>query len=117
MQSPKANANGARNQFYDNITETRPGDVVLTFKYTYVKAVGIVVGRAETVTKPTEFNSGENQWDRMDGLYLFGLLTWSGQYARRITWNTLGQISLRLNGDDDQFVSLTRYAFPTPYAD
>ena len=48
-------------KFYDNMTETRPGDVVFSFKDTYVKAVGIVVGRAETVTKPTEFNSVENQ--------------------------------------------------------
>ena len=31
----------------------------------------------------------------MDGLYMFGLLNWSGQYARRITWDTLGQLSLR----------------------
>ena len=43
MWSPKANTNGARNQFYDNMTETRPGDVVFSFKDTYIKAVGIVV--------------------------------------------------------------------------
>ena len=62
MWSPKANTNGARNQFYDNMTATRPGDVVFSFKDTYIKAVGIVVGRVETATKPTEFNSVENQW-------------------------------------------------------
>ena len=74
MWSPKANTNGARNQFYDNMTETRPGDVVFSFKDTYVKAVGIVVGRAETVTKPTEFNSVENQWGQ-DGWYVPVLFT------------------------------------------
>ena len=74
MWSPKANTNGARNQFYDNMTETKPGDVVFSFKDTYVKAVGIVVGRAETVTKPTEFNSVENQWGQ-DGWFVPVLFT------------------------------------------
>ena len=69
MWSPKANTNGARNQFYDNMTETRPGDVVFSFKDTYIKAVGIVVGRAEIVTKPTECNSVENQWGQ-DGWFV-----------------------------------------------
>ena len=55
MWSPKASTNGARNQFCDNMTETRPGDVDFSFKDTYVRAVGIVIGRAETVAKLTEF--------------------------------------------------------------
>jgi len=64
MWSPKANTNGAYNQFYENMTETIPGDVVFSFKDTFIKAIGIVTGRAETGTKPTEFNAVDNPWDR-----------------------------------------------------
>ena len=42
MWSPKTNTNGARNQFYDNMTETNPGDVVFSFKDTYIKAIGVL---------------------------------------------------------------------------
>ena len=63
MWSPKTNSNGARNQFYENMTETNPGDVIFSFKDTYIKAVGIVTGLAETSVKPSDFNSVENPWD------------------------------------------------------
>jgi putative restriction endonuclease len=32
MWSPKLNANGARNQFYENMREVSPGDVVFSFE-------------------------------------------------------------------------------------
>jgi len=41
LWSPKTNSNGARNQFYDNMKRVDPGDVVLSFSDTYIKAVGI----------------------------------------------------------------------------
>ena len=31
MWSPKRNANGARNQFYENMREVSPGDVIFSF--------------------------------------------------------------------------------------
>ena len=31
MWSPKTNANGARNPFYDNMREVAPGDIVFSF--------------------------------------------------------------------------------------
>lgn len=64
MWSPKANSNGARNQFYENMTETTPGDVVFSFKDTFVKAIGIVTGYAETAPKPTDFSAVDNPWDQ-----------------------------------------------------
>ena len=64
MWSPKANRNGTRNQFYENMTETSPGDVVFSFKDTFVKAVGIVTGREETATKHTDFRAVENPLDQ-----------------------------------------------------
>src|SRR5688572_11250424 len=35
MWSPKQNANGARNQFYENMREVSPGDVVFVLRYAH----------------------------------------------------------------------------------
>ena len=53
MWSPKQNANGARNQFYENMREVSPGDVVFSFCDTRIKAIGVVTGTAQTGPKPT----------------------------------------------------------------
>lgn len=63
MWSPKTNTNGARNQFYDNMTETNPGDVVFSFKDTYIKAIGVVTGPTESCVRPTEIIYANNAWD------------------------------------------------------
>src|SRR5581483_6890351 len=52
MWSPKQNANGAHNQFYDNMREVSPADVVFSFCDTRIKALGFVTGRAQTSPKP-----------------------------------------------------------------
>ncbi|HXG57092.1 MAG TPA: hypothetical protein VNJ03_17070 [Vicinamibacterales bacterium] len=60
MWSPKQNANGARNQFYENMREVSPGDVVFSFCDTRIKAVGVVAGRAQTGPKPDFGTAGAN---------------------------------------------------------
>jgi len=60
MWSPKANANGARNQFYDNRRDVAPGDIVFSFCDTRIKAVGVVTGRAQTAPKPDFGGAGMN---------------------------------------------------------
>jgi putative restriction endonuclease len=52
MWSPKRNANGARNQYYDNMTEVQPGDVVFSFSEGRIRAIGRVTARAQTQTRP-----------------------------------------------------------------
>ncbi len=52
MWSPKENSNGARNQFYDNMTEVLPGDVVFSFCDTRIKAIGRVTSIAQTQPRP-----------------------------------------------------------------
>ena len=64
MWSPKANRNGAFNQFYENMTAVSPGDVIFSFKDTFIKAVGIATGHAETAAKPTEFSAVDNPWSQ-----------------------------------------------------
>lgn len=58
MWSPKTRADGARNQFYENMREVSAGDVIFSFYNTYVKAIGIAVGIAESSPKPDFGNAG-----------------------------------------------------------
>jgi putative restriction endonuclease len=63
MWSPKRNANGVRNPFYENMREVSPGDVVFSFCDTRIKAVGIATGGAQTGPKPDFGNAGLN-WSK-----------------------------------------------------
>ena len=63
MWSPKRNANGARNQFYENMREVSPGDVVFSFYDTRIKAIGVVTGTAQTGPKP-DFGSAGSNWSQ-----------------------------------------------------
>jgi putative restriction endonuclease len=63
MWSPKRNANGARNQFYDNMLGVSPGDVIFSFCDTRIKAIGVATGRAQTGPKPDFGTVGAN-WSR-----------------------------------------------------
>lgn len=58
LWSPKTRADGARNQFYENMKEVEPGDVIFSFCDARIKAIGVAVGRAETAPKPDFGNVG-----------------------------------------------------------
>lgn len=61
LWSPKRSKGGVRNQFYDNMTLVQPGDLVLSFCDTQIKAIGVAQGPAESANKP-EFGIVGNQW-------------------------------------------------------
>ena len=63
LWSPIKNANGARNQFYDNMRQVRPGDLVFSFCDTFIKAVGIATSVAEPSVKP-DFGSAGGNWSQ-----------------------------------------------------
>jgi hypothetical protein len=63
MWSPKRNANGVRNQFYENMREVSPGDIVFSFCDTRIKAIGVVTGGVQTGPKP-DFGSAGLNWSR-----------------------------------------------------
>ena len=63
MWSPKRNANGVRNQFYENMREVSPGDVVFSFCDTHIKAIGVVTGGVQSGPKPDFGNAGLN-WSK-----------------------------------------------------
>lgn len=60
LWSPKTKSNGHRNQFYDYMTEVRPGDIVLSFSDTLIKAIGIATGGADSKPKPAFDKAGGN---------------------------------------------------------
>src|SRR5688572_26168103 len=63
MWSPKQRSDGTRNQFYENMRDVSPGDVVFSFCNTLIKAVGVVTGRAQTGPKP-DFGTAGLNWSR-----------------------------------------------------
>jgi putative restriction endonuclease len=63
MWSPKRNANGARNQFYENLREVSPGDIVFSFCHTRIKAIGVAAGSAQAGPKP-DFGAAGANWAR-----------------------------------------------------
>jgi len=65
LWSPKKNANGVRNPFYDSMREVSPGDLIFSFKDTRIFAIGIAQSYCWENPKPIEFgNSGQN-WENI----------------------------------------------------
>ncbi len=62
LWSPKRNANGARNPFYEQMREVSPGDLVLSFQGTFIRAVGVASSYAYECPKPTEFGPAGKNW-------------------------------------------------------
>ena len=65
MWSPLQNANGSRNQFYENMRLVEPGDKVFSFKNTYVVCIGEILSTAEESAKPNEFGSAGQNWSNI----------------------------------------------------
>ena len=64
--SPKTNKDGARNQFYINLTEARNNDIVFSYANGEIGAIGTVVKEHATADRPTEFGSTGQRWN-IDG--------------------------------------------------
>ncbi len=60
--SPKNNRDGARNQTYENLTEVKPGDVVVSYADAQIKAVGIAMEAYRESDKPVEFGKTGDNW-------------------------------------------------------
>ncbi|CAB5040499.1 MAG: HNH endonuclease [Actinobacteria bacterium] len=61
LWSPVKRSDGARNYFYDTMTEVVPGDLVFSFCDTQIKAVGIATHAAEPSVKP-DFGTAGGNW-------------------------------------------------------
>jgi hypothetical protein len=63
LWSPKRNANGARNPFYEFMREVTPGDLVFSFVDTRIAAIGSVASYCYESPKPTEFGAVGLNWE------------------------------------------------------
>src|SRR6185437_10951106 len=65
LWSPKRNANGARNPFYEAMREVSPGDLVFSFVDTRIAAIGIARSYCWESPKPQEFGSAGQCWENV----------------------------------------------------
>jgi putative restriction endonuclease len=65
LWSPKRNANGARNPFYDSMREVSPGDLIFSFVDTRIAAIGIANSYCWECPKPLEFGSVGQNWENV----------------------------------------------------
>lgn len=65
LWSPKRNANDHRNHFYDTMRVVAPGDLVLSFKGTYIQAVGVARNYCYESPKPDEFGNAGEYWNHI----------------------------------------------------
>jgi putative restriction endonuclease len=63
LWSPKRNANGGRNPFYESMREVAPGDLIFSFVDTRIAAIGIAKSYCWECPKPTEFGSTGENWE------------------------------------------------------
>lgn len=63
--SPKRNANGHRNPFYDSMREVSPGDIIFSFCDTFIKAIGIARSYCMEAPKPAEFGAAGPNWSEI----------------------------------------------------
>lgn len=65
LWSPKRNANGHTNPFYEFMREVAPGDVVFSFADTRIQALGVVRSHGYEAPKPAEFGSVGAYWNQV----------------------------------------------------
>jgi len=63
LWSPKRNANGARNPFYESMREVSPGDLIFSFVDTRIAAIGIAQSYCYESPKPVEFGEAGLNWE------------------------------------------------------
>jgi hypothetical protein len=64
LWSPKHNKNGARNQFYENMRNVAPGDLIFSFRDTMIVAVGRAASFCYDAPKPEEFGASGANWEQ-----------------------------------------------------
>lgn len=65
LWSPKRNANGARNPFYESMREVSPADLIFSFVDTRIAAIGIAESYCWESPKPLEFGEAGQNWENV----------------------------------------------------
>jgi putative restriction endonuclease len=63
LWSPKVNRDGRRNVAYDFMTEVMPGDVVFSYAFTQIQAVGFAASSCYSCPRPDEFGTIGLAWN------------------------------------------------------
>ncbi len=62
LWSPQTKANGGINPFYEFMRLVAPGDLILSFQGTYIRAIGIARSSCYPAPKPPEFGKAGPNW-------------------------------------------------------
>src|ERR1041384_1101118 len=65
LWSPKRNANGAKNPFYESMREVSPGDIIFSFVDTVIAAIGVAEAYCWESPKPLEFGTTGEYWENI----------------------------------------------------
>ena len=69
--SPQKNKGGGFNQTYENLALVRPGDVIVSYANTLIKAIGIATAPAQEQGRPKEFDKGVGEnWSEHEGWWV-----------------------------------------------
>lgn len=60
--SPKTESNGARSQFYVNLTLVEPGDIIFSYANAKIMAIGVATQKHKEQVKPAEFGTNGANW-------------------------------------------------------
>ncbi len=113
LWSPKRNANGARNPFYESMREVSPGDIVFSFVDTRIAAIGIARSYCWESPKPQEFGSAGPNWENVGWKVKVQFVPLANQVKPKDHMNALGPVlpdrysPLQANGNGNQGVYLT----------
>lgn len=72
--APTKEKNGAKNQTYINLTKARVNDVIFSYAYGQIKAIGVVQNQSQESERPSAFGKAGNQWSSHGWLVK---VTWS----------------------------------------
>ena len=64
LWSPKREANGVRSQFYDNMRNAKPLDIVLSYANSEINHIGVVTDYAFSAFKPKEYEKLGAYWGK-----------------------------------------------------
>jgi hypothetical protein len=65
LWSPKRKSDGSRNPFYEFMREVAPGDLVLSFEGTHIRAISVVQSYCYECPKPAEFGAAGPNWEQI----------------------------------------------------
>ena len=120
LWSPKRNANGARNPFYESMREVAPGDLVVSFVDTRIPFIGVAQSYCWESPKPVEFGSAGQNWENVGWKVRVRFAPLQNRIRPKDHMGILGSVlperysPLQPNGNGLQSVYLTE--LPTQFA-